>query len=50
MMPGSARTDGRLLHLRATAMEVGLLLNFSPRPQFQRLIYSNALKQGFPAR
>jgi GxxExxY protein len=37
----------QLLHyLRATAMEVGLLLNFGPRPQFQRLIYSNARKRG----
>ena len=41
----------QLLHyLRATAMEVGLLLNFGRRPQFQRLIYSNALKRGFPVR
>jgi GxxExxY protein len=43
--------EAQLLHyLRATAMEVGLLLNFGPRPQFQRLIYSNALKRGFPVR
>jgi GxxExxY protein len=43
--------QAQLLHyLRATAMEVGLLLNFGPRPQFRRLIYSNAKKQGFPAR
>jgi hypothetical protein len=27
-------------------MEVGLLLNFGPSPQFRRLIYSNARKQG----
>lgn len=39
----------QLLHyLRATAMEVGLLLNFGPRPQFQRLIFSNARKRGLP--
>jgi GxxExxY protein len=37
----------QLLHyLRATAMEIGLLLNFGPRPQFQRVIYSNARKHG----
>jgi GxxExxY protein len=37
----------QLLHyLRATAIEVGLLLNFGPRPQFQRLIYSNTRKRG----
>ena len=39
----------QLLHyLRAAAMEVGLLLNFGPRPQFQRLIFSNARKRGLP--
>jgi GxxExxY protein len=37
----------QLLHyLRATAMEVGLLLNFGPRPQFKRLVFSNSLKHG----
>jgi hypothetical protein len=37
----------QLLHsLRAAAMKVGLLLNFGPRPQFRRLIYSNTRKQG----
>ncbi len=37
----------QLLHcLRATAIEVGLLFNFGPRPQFQRLIYSNTRKCG----
>jgi GxxExxY protein len=42
--------QAQLLHyLRATAMEVGLLLNFGLRPQFKRLIYSNAMKRGFPA-
>jgi GxxExxY protein len=39
--------QAQLLHyLRATAIEVGLLLNFGPRPQFQRLIYSNTRKHG----
>jgi GxxExxY protein len=37
----------QLLHyLRATAMEVGLLLNFGARPEFKRLVYSNAHKRG----
>ncbi len=37
----------QLLHyLRSTAVEVGLLLNFGPRPQFQRMIYSNTRKSG----
>lgn len=37
----------QLLHyLRATTMEVGLLLNFDPRPQFQRLAFSNTRKNG----
>ncbi len=36
----------QLLHyLRATTIEVGLLLNFGPRPQFQRSIYSNTHKR-----
>lgn len=37
----------QLLHyLRGTTMEVGLLLNFGPRPQFQRLVYENSRKRG----
>jgi GxxExxY protein len=37
----------QLLHyLRATAMEVGLLLNFGPQPKFQRLVFSNTSKLG----
>jgi GxxExxY protein len=40
----------QLLHyLRGTAIEVGLLLNFGPRPQFKRLVYSNARKRGLQA-
>ncbi len=31
--------------LRATAIEVGLLLNFGPKPQLKRLIYTNDRKQ-----
>ena len=30
--------------LRATAIEVGLLLNFGPKPQLKRLIYTNDRK------
>jgi len=37
----------QLLHyLRGTAIEVGFLLNFGPRPQFKRLVYANARKHG----
>ncbi len=36
-------------YLRATAMEVRLLLNFGPRPAFKRLVYSNARKRGWQA-
>ena len=39
----------QLMHyLRATPIEVGLLLNFGPVPQFKRLIYSNASKPSLP--
>ena len=33
-----------LNYLRATDMEVGLLLNFGPRAQFRRLVLDNLLK------
>ena len=33
-----------LNYLRATAIEVGLLLNFGSRPQFKRLVYTNDRK------
>ena len=37
--------DTQLLNcLRATPIEVGLLLNFGPNPQFKRLIYTNDRK------
>jgi GxxExxY protein len=34
-----------LNYLRATEIEVGLLLNFGPRPQFKRLVFENSRKQ-----
>jgi GxxExxY protein len=38
--------EAQLLHyLRATEMEVGLLLNFGERPQFKRLLYENNRKR-----
>lgn len=33
-----------LNYLRATDMEVGLLLNFGPKPEFRRLIFDNDYK------
>ncbi len=38
--------EAQLLHyLRATEIEVGLLLNFGLRPQFRRLLYDNERKK-----
>jgi GxxExxY protein len=38
--------EAQLLHyLRATEVEVGLLLNFGLRPQFWRLLYDNDRKK-----
>jgi GxxExxY protein len=38
--------DARLLHcLRATEIEVGLLLNFGLRPRFRRLLFDNPKKK-----
>jgi GxxExxY protein len=34
-----------LNYLRATPIEVGLLLNFGPKPQFKRLAFDNERKQ-----
>ena len=32
-------------YLRATNLEVGLLLNFGPKPQFKRLVFENERKK-----
>jgi GxxExxY protein len=38
--------EAQLLHyLKATEVEVGLLLNFGQRPQFRRLLFDNARKK-----
>ena len=38
--------EAQLLNaLRATRIEVGLLLNFGPRPSFKRLVFANRRKQ-----
>jgi len=38
--------DGQIVHyLRATDYEVGLLLNFGPKPQFRRFILENGSKK-----
>ena len=36
-----------LNYLRATGIEVGLLLNFGPKPEFKRLAYGNIKKKNF---
>ncbi len=33
-----------LNYLRATSVEIGLLLNFGPQPQFKRLVFDNSRK------
>jgi GxxExxY protein len=41
-----AAHEAQLLHyLRATEVEVGLLINFGLRPQFRRLLFDNERKQ-----
>jgi GxxExxY protein len=38
--------EAQLLHyLRSTKIEIGLLLNFGPRPQFRRLLFDNERKK-----
>ena len=36
-------------YLRATKIEVGLLLNFGPKPEFQRKVFTNAKKKSATA-
>jgi GxxExxY protein len=37
--------EAQLLHyLRATHIEVGILLNFGPKPEFKRMVFDNARK------
>jgi GxxExxY protein len=38
-----------LTYLKATDIEVGLLLNFGERPQFRRLLFDNPRKKSRPA-
>ena len=38
----AAHTAQLLNYLRATEVEVGLLLNFGPRPEFRRLVFDTA--------
>lgn len=40
----SAHEAQLLNYLRATEIEVGLLLNFGPRPQFKRMVFDNPRK------
>ncbi len=41
-----AAHEGQLLnYLKATHVEVGLILNFEPKPEFKRLVFSNARKR-----
>ncbi|MCI0357475.1 MAG: GxxExxY protein [Planctomycetaceae bacterium] len=37
-----------LNYLRATSTEVGLLLNFGPKPEFRRKLFSNERKTSLP--
>jgi GxxExxY protein len=39
-----------LNYLRATEIEVGLLLNFGPKPQFKRIVFANRRKKSFRCR
>jgi len=42
---GSAHQAQLLNYLRATDIEVGLLLNFGPKPEFKRVAYANSRKR-----
>lgn len=39
-----------LNYLKATRIERGLLLNFGPRPQFERMVFANHRKEPKPIR
>jgi GxxExxY protein len=42
---GSSHQAQLLNYLRATDIEVGLLLNFGPKPEFKRLAFDNSKKR-----
>jgi GxxExxY protein len=42
---GSAHQAQLLNYLRATEIEVGLLLNFGPKPEFKRVVFDNSRKR-----
>lgn len=37
-----------LNYLRTTQIEIGLLMNFGPKPEFKRLAFNNARKKNLP--
>lgn len=41
----SSNEHQTLNYLRATPIEVALLLNFGPKPEFKRFVYDNQRKQ-----
>ncbi|MBI5915377.1 MAG: GxxExxY protein [Bacteroidetes bacterium] len=44
-----AEHESQLLHyLRSSEIEIGLLLNFGPKPSIRRKIYDNHLKKSLP--